>query len=293
MNFSQLKQNFNNELSHSFSSKERTSLFKTLIEHIFQKNILQFIAEPYQLLHPTLVDICKNAIIRLKNDEPIEHIISKAQFSNLNLWVNHEVLIPRPETEEIVEYVYKKYCQNNDINTQGTIIDFCTGSGCIALALKQKLNHFHVYGTDVSRTALEIARSNSHFLNLNVDFFHHDLLNDSDLPFPINNVKIIVSNPPYILHSEKPQMHNRVINYEPEMALFACKEDAIIFYKVLKDYSLRYLSPEGMFAFEINHLLSDAIQHLFTDTNDSFHSVQIVKDIYNKNRFIVGQKKSI
>lgn len=218
---------------------------------------------------------------RLKNFEPIQYILGEVEFAGCKISVNSEVLIPRPETEELVFKIIERVNKNK----MNRIIDLCSGSGCIALGLKKNLNQSEVSGIDVSITALDVAIANAKKNNLEISFTENDLL--TFIPNENEKYDIIVSNPPYILNSEKMAMFPNVLNFEPHLALFVEDDDPLIFYKqIINNWSMN-LSENGFFAFEINERYATEVVNLF-DVR-LFH-VELVEDMQGKPRMVFAKK---
>lgn len=269
---------FLKELSGKYSEKEIRSFFYysaqailgfSRTEIILRKN--DEISEENQL---TFFDIVK----KLKLDFPIQYIIGTTEFYGLPFNVNKNVLIPRPETEELVGWIIK---DNKNKNT--TILDIGTGSGCIAVSLKKHFQESSVYAVDISDEAINIAKSNALLNKVIINFSKLDILNYiGNITFP--QFDVIVSNPPYVRESEKVQMNNNVLIYEPHEALFVPDNNPLLFYKAIAEFSSKHLRKEGYLYFEINENLSDELSK--TLINKGFYNVTIGKDINNKNRML-------
>lgn len=221
----------------------------------------------------------RSIVKRLQNNEPFQYIVGQTEFFGLELKCDARALIPRPETEELVEWVMEVAAPEN------SMIDFCTGSGCIALALKNQLPKATVYGTEFSKEALELSKENASSLNLNVSFIHHDALSDQ-LPSTLTkqSIDIIVSNPPYIPELDKQEIQANVLDFEPHLALFVENDNALIFYKAIASQAARLLKQNGLLFFEIHERLAletkEAIEAL------GFVDVEIRKDLQGKDRMI-------
>lgn len=221
------------------------------------------------------------AVEDLKQFRPIQHIIGYTDFCDLRLSVSQDVLIPRPETEEIVRLVAHQFSADSRLQ----ILDVCTGSGCIALGLKSLYPQSVVYGLDVSPKALSVARANAQAVGLPVSFVECDVLaQEPQLPVP--QLDIIISNPPYIRHLERADMSSNVLDYEPELALFVPDHDPLIFYRAIAQYALAHLSPQGLLAFEIN-------EHLGPETCELLQGLgfvpQLIQDFRGCNRCILAR----
>lgn len=217
----------------------------------------------------------------LKTGKPIQYILGETFFYGCTIKVNNATLIPRPETEELVDLIIKG---NRDF--KGKIIDIGTGSGCIAISLKKNLELAKVTGLDVSENALEVARSNALLNDADVSFISCDILNFDQARVP--DCDIIVSNPPYVLESEKQNMRRNVLDFEPHMALFVPDNYPLLFYKAIINFSKRSLAPGGNIYLEINENKGDGIFNLLDQ--EKFNEIKIINDINGKTRFIKGRK---
>jgi len=231
------------------------------------------------------------AVKGLKKQKPIQHLLGKADFYKLKFIVNEHVLIPRPETEELVQLIIKDFNLNNNSPLLGrgaggeVFLDIGTGSGCIAITLKKNIPQAIVKAIDVSEEALTVAKQNAELNNVNVNFFKQDIL----LPSSLNEFfDVIVSNPPYVREQEKKQMDNNVLNYEPHLALFVPNDDPLIYYKAIANFASTHLKPQGKLYLEINEYLGVETQKLFQEKG--FRDVVLVKDINGKNRILLGSK---
>ncbi len=205
------------------------------------------------------------AIDRLRNHEPIQYIIGETEFFGLPMIVNNQVLIPRPETEELVAWIIE------DINKkETTILDIGTGSGCIAISLAKRLNNAVVTAVDISKSAIEVAKKNTLINNVNVEFGRVDVLHfEDDITLQHkwdSKFDIIVSNPPYVRMQEKELMKSNVIDHEPNLALFVEDDDPLLFYRKISQLSKQYLKHNGILYFEINEYLKEEMEELLNET---------------------------
>ena len=217
---------------------------------------------------------------RLKKSEPIQYILGEAHFYNLTLKVTPDVLIPRPETEELAEWIAK-----DNQATAPAIFDIGTGSGCIAITLSKELPKATVHACDISEKALAIARENAQHNDAPVQFRKQDILTDKDSPLQYD---IIVSNPPYIPPSEQRKMHSNVLEYEPHLALFIPEDDPLLFYRHIAQYAIEHLTPDGKLYFEINtYNGSETVAMLQTL---KFRDIELRNDISGNPRMIKAIK---
>lgn len=228
-------------------------------------------------------------LIRLMKGEPVQYVLGYCYWFGLKLKVNKHVLIPRPETEELVEWVIQEEGKNSsqkhrDIEKKN-ILDIGTGSGCIAIALKKNLRDTDVTAVDISEDALTVARGNAADSGVSVNFITGDIINphfsDGDSSFDI-----IVSNPPYIMESEKSTLHTNVIGYEPKEALFAPDEDPLIYYKAIIRFANRHLMNGGRLYFEINPVFAEQLILLLTA--GQFNHAEVKSDLSGKPRMLMA-----
>lgn len=272
----QLKQIFKNTLKHLYTDEELNIIFNMTIENIMGKNVL---AAQEVIFTSSEKAVFEDKTQKLLLQIPIQYVLEEADFYGLKFKVNSSVLIPRPETEELVHLIVKKY-KNQAIN----ILDIGTGSGCIPISLQKNLPLAKNSAIDISEEALEVAKENAKINRVEVSFFKDDALNLLTSKYPVFDV--IVSNPPYIAMSEKNEMENTVTAYEPHLALFVSDENPLIFYDKIGDFALTNLSKQGFLYFEINQALAEETKKLLEQKG---FKAQIIKDINNNNRMISAQ----
>lgn len=237
-----------------------------------------------RLSESELLDFLR-AIKRLKNNEPIQYILGSVPFADCTILVNPDVLIPRPETEEIV-YESLKFLKNRHFPL---ILDLCTGSGCIALGIKKNYPEASVMGVDFSEGAIQLAKKNARLNELDVEFFMEDVLNPTRVEYP--PLDMIISNPPYVLEMEKLSMSANVLQFEPHLALFVQDEDPLLYYrKIIENYA-SLLKDGGYLVFEINENLPEETRELLL-RSAYFDSIGEFIDLQGKKRMIYGVKKS-
>lgn len=223
-------------------------------------------------------------IDELLQHTPVQYVLQEAWFYGMKLYVNSNVLVPRPETEELVDWIVKDSKTIAD-NTGLKVLDMGTGSGCIALGIKNKLSTADVHGCDISEPALEVARKNSESLGLAVKWHRYDILNASSY-FAATKFDIIVSNPPYIPMSESSTLSENVLHHEPHLALFATDDDPLQFYKAIVQFGRNQLSENGRIYFEVHYSYAQEVCALLTE--NGYTSVEIRKDMQGKERMVVG-----
>ncbi|MDD3165860.1 MAG: peptide chain release factor N(5)-glutamine methyltransferase [Bacteroidales bacterium] len=275
----------NRQLSSQYTQREQTALMRRMLEHLAGWTHSQIYVDKDTKLDDATWHLLKTAIDRLKSGEPIQYILGFAPFYGLSFRVDRRVLIPRPETEELVDDAIRlmQSAKGNDLRC----LDLCTGSGCIAISLAKHLPA-KIDAWDISTDALDVAATNATLLNTRVQFSKQDVL----IPFertegqPIYD--LMISNPPYVLNQEKMDMSKGVYDFEPNMALFVPDSDPILFYRALGKWAESWLRPGGWLLMEINPLKHEALMQHFNDGR--FSGTWSKKDLYGKNRFIHVQK---
>lgn len=266
-------------LSGLYPSREIESLFNVITRTVLYKDRLHNIADNDIFIENEQFQKIVEIINQLKTGKPIQYILGETTFYGCTFKVNEHVLVPRQETEELVDLIIR---ENRGIN--GRIIDIGTGSGCIAVTLARNLGGAEVKAIDISSEAVEIARQNAALNNVMVDFITADIFN-----IRLNNfypANIIVSNPPYVRESEKAKMHSNVVDFEPHMALFVSDSDPLAFYRRIMELAEYVLIPGGKVYFEINESLGYLFEELMK--SHRFMDIAIIKDLNNKERFVKG-----
>lgn len=269
------------QLTARFAKDEAQAMARILIEdllHLSLPHVLAGIMPPLSVQEGLLV---KQAVSRLLDNEPIQYVIGSTTFCGNTFCVNPSVLIPRPETEQLVDMA----TDIADLPEHVSIMDACTGSGCIAISIKKKRPDWEVYACDISAEALQTARENAKANGAEVHFTHTDVLSDKLLTGPFD---IMVSNPPYVMDKEKSLMEPHVLKREPHLALFVTDDEPLIFYRALAQWGQRSLSSEGWMLAEINPLLSQETKALFEA--QQYRDCTIINDNYGKERFIRCRK---
>lgn len=269
-------------IAEIYSDQEAASVSTIILEDVFGITKLKRLSNPEKEFNSTDLLRLTDFINRLLNHEPVQYVTGIAHFMDLKLEVNSNVLIPRPETEELLQWIIDDF-----LNSTKTVkvLDIGTGSGCIALALKKYLKSSEVYALDKSKNALNLAINNAKKNQLEVYFIHDDILFLSSKQ--LLKFDIIVSNPPYVLLSEKKLMNKNVLEHEPHLALFVDDYDPILFYKAIVDYSLNNLNSKGLLYFEINEKYGEEIKIMLLNLN--FINIELRKDFFGKDRFIKAQ----
>lgn len=280
MTLKNLKIAFKKELSEIYPSEEIDSFFYLLAEEYLNLSPVQTVLHADQKMEESVFRKFQEAWIRLKKHEPIQYILGSTEFFGLRFKVTKNTLIPRPETEELVQWILKDLKKMN-FTEKVEILDIGTGSGCIAISLEKNSFHTAVSAIDISEKALETARENAELHQSPIRFLNTDILQTDSLNRTYN---IIVSNPPYVRFSEKEMMKENVLNFEPETALFVNDKDPLVFYRKIGELSKTGLKPGGRLYFEINEYLALELVNLMK--NIGFTAIELKKDIYGKERML-------
>ncbi len=276
MIISEIKKYFFASLADLYPKEELLSFFNILSQEYFGLSRLEIALNPKIQISTEALNKMKEAITRLKKQEPIQYITGNTEFYGLAFLVNEHSLIPRPETEELVDWVL------NDIHPKvKSILDVGTGSGCIAISLAKNLLHADISALDFSEGALDIAKRNAILNKVNVNFFQQDILKAKNFP---QKYDVIISNPPYVREQEKQAMQQNVLGYEPESALFVSDQDPLLFYRSIAILAKDFLNPNGILFFEINEFLAKEMIALLA--SEGFKEIEVRKDIYGKNRML-------
>ena len=270
---------FKEEMASIYLRKEIESFYYLLIEHRLDYKRIDIALDPNRIINKEDESYFLKALTQLKKEIPIQYIIGETEFFGIPFYVNKDVLIPRPETEELVQWVLESNAKNQIPNPK--ILDIGTGSGCIAISLAKNIPNAEVWALDVSVKALEIAIENAKLNDVNIQFLNSDILNISELPIKFD---IIVSNPPYVRELEKEEIKNNVIQNEPHLALFVKNDDPLLFYDKIADLAKENLRPDGGLYFEINQYLGEETVELLN--KKGFKNVVLRKDIFGNDRMI-------
>lgn len=277
----EIKHIFHKELDALYAKEEVDSFFFMLVEHYLGLERFVLVMEPQKIISKTEEQPLFEGLAQLKQECPIQYILGESFFFDIKLYVNHDVLIPRPETEELVEWVIDQVRNRPDRSVK--ILDVGTGSGCIAITLAKHLPHAAVYALDVSEKTLQVAKRNAVENKVSITFLHKNVLEIDTLG---ETFDIIVSNPPYVRELEKSEIKNNVKEYEPELALFVTDKEPLMFYKKISALAMDNLSPGGALYFEINQYLGKEMQQLMQDRG--FAEIELRKDNYGNDRMLKG-----
>lgn len=280
MKLKAIQKEFHLELDAIYGSEEVDSFFYILIDFYSKISRIELAMNPnLEIQEPNEIF---NVLDSLKNQIPIQYIIGETEFYGLNFKVNKNTLIPRPETEELVEWILQYQTEKKQIN----ILDIGTGSGCIAIALAKNLPNANVHALDVSIEAIKVAKKNADLNNVKAEFIESDILTvgHAKLDSVSHKFDVIVSNPPYVRALEKDLMKPNVLNNEPHLALFVKDNNPLQFYEAITKFAINNLNDKGVLFFEINEYLGqDMIQLL---RNNNFKTIELKQDIFKKDRMI-------
>ncbi|WP_028891981.1 peptide chain release factor N(5)-glutamine methyltransferase [Tenacibaculum sp. 47A_GOM-205m] len=274
---------FTKELESIYPKREIDTFFFLLIEEYLELQRIDLTLQPALEIPSEKYGLLNTALARLKKEEPIQYILGKTEFYGYPFKVNENTLIPRPETEELVEWILNEVKELDLENNKQklSILDIGTGTGCIPISLKKELPNAKVSAIDVSEEALKIANENALLNEAEITFIHQDILKTESLP---KQYDVIVSNPPYVRELEKIEIKNNVLENEPHLALFVDNDNPLIFYKKIADLAIKSLTKNGVLFFEINQYLgSETIEML---KRKGFTKVELRKDLFGNNRMI-------
>ncbi|HUH46372.1 MAG TPA: peptide chain release factor N(5)-glutamine methyltransferase [Arenibacter sp.] len=287
MYLKEIKNIYHLELDPIFPKEEVDSFFYKAIEHYLGLERFVLALEPDLVISKEKETPLFRALNELRQEKPIQYVLGLAHFCGMDFKVDEQVLIPRPETEELVYWILDEvrnpHLARPNVGEGLQILDVGTGSGCIAISMAKNLPHARVTGIDISEGALKIAKENAGKNKVDVTFVEADALSLGPLGGPYD---IIVSNPPYVREKEKETMHNNVLKYEPETALFVADEDPLLFYRSIVGFATVHLKRGGMLFFEINQYLGkDTLQLL---EGNGFSGIELKKDMYGNDRMLKG-----
>ncbi len=269
------------ELRQIYTENESDSIVRLVMEHLGYPLSVS-LREPDLAPNPSINTQINEIVAEIHSGLPIQYILGQTHFCDLNIGVDKGVLIPRPETEEMVEHIKARI--KDPIHR---IIDLGTGSGCIALALKKYFPDAEVWGVDISQEALRVAEENGRKNNLQVSWIKLDLLNPHTLE-ESPRFDLVVSNPPYVMNSEREMMPRNVTEFEPGSALFVADEDPLIFYSAIAAFCKSYLADRGEIWVEINEQLGSETASLFK--KEGFSKARVLRDIHEKERYINARR---
>ncbi|HRZ42477.1 MAG TPA: peptide chain release factor N(5)-glutamine methyltransferase [Bacteroidales bacterium] len=271
------------QLTDHYTEEEAAAVARILFEDRFGFTRTSMALDPYLRISESGIVRLHKDLRKLKSGMPVQYVTGNARFCGLSFRVEPGILIPRQETEELVKLCAEALCDLNE----PMVIDFCTGSGAIAVAIKKSFPASHVFATDYQAGILEIASYNALKNNVVIDYFQHDLLT-GELPASLSHFDLVVSNPPYIPESFKADLAVQVKDFEPSAALFVPDGDPVCFYRRLAEYSMEILRPGGVLLVETDHRYNASVAGLFSAAG--FGSVASLTDLSGKERFVTAMK---
>ena len=281
MTFAELKAHIHNRPQLLYPKSEINSFYFILLQHYANCSTADVLADENTLLLDNITQSIQQAITELQTAKPIQYILGETEFFSNRFFVDENVLIPRPETEELVDWVLQTY---PDKTYPLHILDIGTGSGCIAVSLAKALPEAQVTAIDVSPKAIAVAQRNAERNGIKVQFLQRDILQTETLP---EKYDIIISNPPYVRELEKNEMHSNVLNYEPHLALFVPDDRPLLFYEQIATLAQQYLKPKGRLFFEINQYLAAEMQVILAQKN--FTEITLRQDLSGNNRMLCAR----
>ena len=279
MTIGEFKSKFSSDLTDLYSLQEVSSLFKIVLEEVLSFDIAKFYLNPNYTLTKIELKKINKFTDELKKGRPYQYIVGETKFCNYKFYVNDSVMIPRVETEGLVDWIL-----NDNNNSKATVIDLCSGSGCIAITIKIKRKKWDIFALEKSKKAIKIAKRNSSRNLVNINYVNADIFSWDNC----DEVDIIISNPPYIAESQKKFMKINVLKFEPEKSIFVPDDNPLIFYKRIFDFSKSKLKAGGLIYFEINPKFKNQLISLSNEYH--FSSYELKKDIFKRNRYIKFQK---
>lgn len=272
------------ELQSLYEAREAANITDIILEHFTGLKRIDRLLKGNQPLSELETEKIQAAVQKLLQHMPMQYVLGQAWFYGLPFFVNESVLIPRPETEELVDWIVTDV---NDTHQPLNILDIGTGSGCIPVSLKSKLPRANVYAIDISVDALAVAQKNAADLGTDVHFILHDILNHTQ-PLQIPAPDIIVSNPPYIPLADKKQMQKNVLDYEPHLALFVTDENPLLFYEAIAVFAQQQLNASGYVYSELHEEMAEKAKTLFSEKG--FINIVVKQDLQGKERMLKAQK---
>jgi release factor glutamine methyltransferase len=277
---------FKHQLNNLYNAQETEALTLMVLTEILHSSKAMIKAFPEQELNLTQQEEANTILTQLKTGKPLQYALGYTEFYGLKFLVNPAVLIPRPETEELVQWALESWQLSvGSWQEPYAILDIGTGSGCIAISLKKNLPGVEVSAIDISADALKTALENAKINEVKVNFIQDDILNSK---LETQNLQLIISNPPYVTLDDKKQMHTNVTDFEPHTALFVPEDDPLLFYKAIADFAVDNLANNGLLFFEINESLGKETVELLEIKG--FKNVELRRDMGGKDRMIKATK---
>jgi len=293
MTIQELKFTFLNDLVTLYPKEEIQSFFNLLVSYKLKLTRVDIVLNPNQIIRKNDLDFFQNALTELQQEKPIQYILGETEFYGLPFKVDKNVLIPRAETEELVEWILEDVKHKTQDVRQLQILDIGTGSGCIAISIAKNSPNAIVSALDISKQAVQLAQQNAKLNHVNIHFIEEDILQINRHSVPklreyseSQKYDIIVSNPPYVRELEKHEIKKNVLDYEPQLALFVTDENPLLFYDKIADFAKEHLTKNGQLYFEINQYLGKEMVALLTQKG--FAEIELKKDILGNDRMLRG-----
>lgn len=292
--FSAVRSYYSEQLGDLYASNELKIILKYLFIKRFDASATDYLLADDKRLSESDLLFFHDALKRLRNNEPFQYVLGESEFYGLLLKCDHRALIPRPETEELVDWILSEHradvvvsLSNQSRGGNRTFLDICSGSGCIALALKSKLTDATIHALEYSKKAISLIEENIETTGLSLQVIEADALIANYTELVSEEVDIIVSNPPYIPQQDRSVMAANVLDYEPDMALFVENDDPLVFYREIMKRSKAILKENGWLYFEIHEDLAEGVKNLLEQSN--FVNIELRKDLQGKDRMMRGQ----
>jgi release factor glutamine methyltransferase len=283
MTLAKIAEQYQDKLLDKYDKEEAQSIFMLVVYELLGYSKSEYLLQKNEEISDEIQLKFKKVLNDISIGKPVQYILGSTEFYGLSFSVNPSVLIPRPETEELVDWILNEVPVDANLN----LLDVGTGSGCIAIALKKNLAQAKVSAVDISAEALATAKLNAELNAVSVEFILADILQPKENILQ-RNFDVIVSNPPYIKEDEKPTMHENVLQHEPHGALFVSNERPLIFYEAIADFALETLNPGGKLFFEINEFLGNETVEMLKFK--SFADIVLRKDMQGKDRMVLAHK---
>ena len=292
MKINQVVQLYKDALNDIYDQGELAQVIFLVFEQVKNFSKIDFVLKRDEAITTEEEKKFKQILSELKTHKPVQYVLGSAWFYGMKFNVNENVLIPRQETEELVNWIMQDIKdKSQEPNNELTILDICTGSGCIAISLKKNVLNASVIALDISEAALAVANENAKKYDAEIQFCQTDILLHNTSPFTAHSsFNMIVSNPPYVLETEKQLMTKKELDYEPHLAMFVFDTDPLIFYRRISEFGLVNLKPNGKLYFEINESKGNEIVALLT--NSGYSEIQLKKDLNGKDRMIAAKLKT-
>lgn len=278
----QVSADFSGQLSTIYDVNEVNSLCTMVLENVVNISSAKIRAFPETEISTPDIERITRILTRLTTGEPIQYILGYAEFYGLTFKVNPSVLIPRPETEELVDWILSSVGSSQ--LAVGRFLDIGTGSGCIPISLKKNLDDAQVSAIDISHKALQTAKENAQLNKVDINFIQDDILNPTNHSLLTTHYSLIISNPPYVTLEDKKLMHTNVTDFEPHAALFVPEDDPLIFYKAIANFASTHLEKDGLLFFEINESYGKETVNILNDKQ--FTNIELRKDMGGKDRLV-------